>query len=1077
VADNPQAQNHNDDPVTSKSLSMPLLVSSALLMLSLGWALYDEMIGLRPWRAYQLRFAALYTAFLNQEAPKQAEAEKAIRESADYKKLEAQWQAAVEAARPRKEAIARERDYVRRRLAAVTPTYQEKRALITSYIYQWEIASERSRASWKEDIDEEKKGPYRLNVPTPEGSSERKEYTYDELEREFLGLKERQATLGVEEAENDRAAAELQKQLQTYFADRLVGLTEAQLTTLRTGVGRMPIQLRQINVERAGLVDRCQSCHIATDTSVVPSNLALTTAALGVEGEANVPFGSHPRSELLRIHDVERFGCSPCHGGNGRAASSIVKGHGRHKYWLWPLYYRENFESGCQQCHAGDMVTELAPRLSLGRELYREKGCIGCHRYEGFDNEGEQLLSTRQTLRQLALRKKEYELDIPRIIQTADRAADNATAQRLYAQADNLRVTISDMDARSEQLNLKAASLMREEKKVGPSLKEVRMKINRDWLPIWLKNTHDFRPTTKMPQFRLEDEEVRAIAAFIWQAGVPGPPPPNQAMGNAARGREMFESRGCLACHSMGEGDKTVGGDFAANLSRVGEKNSYDYIVRWIHNPRERTRPYCPLEKRDLGPDDYAKKGLPFVFDLEHSQCPNDGAQLQVQQPTVMPSLRLSWAEARDIAAYVMQQKRGNATYPPAPYMDDPKLRERGRFLVKNYGCAGCHEIATLEEEGRVGTELTTEGSKPIERLDFALLTHDAERGHVPEKLAALGFESRGKWYNQKGFFEAKLRDPAIFDSGKLKENPLDRLKMPKPNLKPDDIHALTSFLLGSVDPTLPRDYVYRPADQRRDVQEGWWLVTKYNCLGCHQIQIGQRSKLQDLPMYRGENKDKLPPPLLGEGARVDPNWLARFLENPAMSKAPNEQDRNGVRSYLQVRMPTFSLSDHEIRKMVRFFEAVSSQAQPYLPPKLTPLTDAERTLARQLFTHPAAPCLKCHATGVPSHDANATAPNFLLARERLRPAWTSRWLVDPAKIAPGTAMPSGLFRREGERWVFAGPMPAGLQTYTKDHADLLVRYMFQLTPEEQRMLVGRSPSASNRSAGAGAAANGPGGK
>ena len=50
-----------------------------------------------------------------------------------------------------------------------------------------------------------------------------------------------------------------------------------------------------------------------------------------------------------------------------------------------------------------------------------------------------------------------------------------------------------------------------------------------------------------------------------------------------------------------------MGGTFAANLSRVGEKDNYDYLVRWVHNPRERTRPYSPFEKRDLGPEDYAK--------------------------------------------------------------------------------------------------------------------------------------------------------------------------------------------------------------------------------------------------------------------------------------------------------------------------------------------------------------------------------------------------------------------------------------------------------------------------------------
>jgi len=100
---------------------------------------------------------------------------------------------------------------------------------------------------------------------------------------------------------------------------------------------------------------------------------------------------------------------------------------------------------------------------------------------------------------------------------------------------------------------------------------------------------------------------------------------------------------------------------------------------------------------------------------------------------------------------------------------------------------------------------------------------------------------------------------------------------------------------------------------------------------------------------------------------------------------------------------------------------------------------------------------LKCHATGDPAHDKDATAPNFLLARERLKPAWTLRWILDPARIVPGTAMPSGLFRKEGDHWIFSGPLPPGVQGYAKDHADLLVRYMFQLTPEEQLMLTGRT--------------------
>ena len=125
--------------------------------------------------------------------------------------------------------------------------------------------------------------------------------------------------------------------------------------------------------------------------------------------------------------------------------------------------------------------------------------------------------------------------------------------------------------------------------------------------------------------------------------------------------------------------------------------------------------------------------------------------------------------------------------------MDDPKLKAHGKELIQHYGCAGCHEISGLEDEGRIGTELTNEGSKPIERLDFALLTEDAKLGVLPDGKKS----PRGAWYDLKGFFENKLTDPAIFDRGKYKPDPMDRLRMPKPNVTKEDIDALDNVPSG----------------------------------------------------------------------------------------------------------------------------------------------------------------------------------------------------------------------------------------------------------------------------------------
>ncbi|MCI0419953.1 MAG: hypothetical protein L0312_12130, partial [Acidobacteria bacterium] len=76
------------DPVVTQSLSALLLISSLLLVLSLVWAVYDEIYGQRPWKGIQKRFVQRYTEFLKKAKPKQAAAEKSVRQSEEYRKLE-----------------------------------------------------------------------------------------------------------------------------------------------------------------------------------------------------------------------------------------------------------------------------------------------------------------------------------------------------------------------------------------------------------------------------------------------------------------------------------------------------------------------------------------------------------------------------------------------------------------------------------------------------------------------------------------------------------------------------------------------------------------------------------------------------------------------------------------------------------------------------------------------------------------------------------------------------------------------------------------------------------------------------
>ena len=219
------------------------------------------------------------------------------------------------------------------------------------------------------------------------------------------------------------------------------------------------------------------------------------------------------------------------------------------------------------------------------------------------------------------------------------------------------------------------------------------------------------------------------------------------------------------------------------------------------------------------------------------------------------------------------------------------------------------------------------------------------------------------------------------------------------------------------------------------------------------------------MPFYQtAEGKDLLPPRLTSEGARVDPDWLLEVSARSVVewredsctgSEQINAVDAEACRVEFTVRdccsndvvqklkaaawvsietvcvristseCQRSTFSPNELQVLVRFFMAMSGQQDPYIKEPLEPLTDQEKLTARQMFTS-GTPCLKCHVTGDPTHDAKAIAPNFLLASERLKPDWTFRWLLDPSQIAPGTAMPSGLFKKEGDRWVINRAQSAG---------------------------------------------------
>ncbi|MGH9880591.1 MAG: c-type cytochrome, partial [Pyrinomonadaceae bacterium] len=650
------------DPIVSRSTSGIMLLCALLMTASLAWALYDEVIYQRPWKGVQKEFVSRYTRYLKSIKQNAGKTETEIKETPEYQTLAEDAKAAEEKVKPEVSEIEQRVRIIQAQLDAVTDPFQNQRGRLTVINYNIEVAKESAKPKYRREAEKKKQELVEVELPAADGSGGPaiQKLNYVQLEKLYNDLRDEKAALLGKKAELLKEQTELAKKRDDYLKHHMTGLGPAAIDGLVRKMETFDYAIlpHQISVGEFNIVDRCQVCHVG-----IREPLDIKAEDLAPDGKnpdaLARAFVSHPNRELLQIHNPERFGCSGCHWGNGRATTGEVKGHGRHRFWLWPMFDKENTEAGCQQCHAKDRVTQGADTLNSGRDLFSERGCVGCHRYEGFDRETDALSATRQSISQLEDQITANEKQIRQETEESGQVEGETEAKQLLAHAEALRVTNSLLAARIDQLNLQSKHLMQDQKKVGPNLKDVRLKLRKEWVPIWLANPQEFRPGTKMPTFwRLntdEDgaEQIKAISAYLWQESFNGQVP-EEPRGDAGKGKELFESRGCLACHSIGEGDSKIGGTFAANLQKVGEKANFNYIVRWVHNPRERWAPYCPKEKRDLTAEDYSKHNLPYEFDTElHSRCPNDGAELQVQNMTVMPNFRLTESNSRDIATYL----------------------------------------------------------------------------------------------------------------------------------------------------------------------------------------------------------------------------------------------------------------------------------------------------------------------------------------------------------------------------------------------------------------------------------------
>ena len=563
------------------------------------------------------------------------------------------------------------------------------------------------------------------------------------------------------------------------------------------------IDLRQIWVQKFDRVDRCETCH-----------LGLKEPALK---NAPEPFTTHPHIH----HDIEEFGCTICHEGQG-AATEYRESIGKVKYWDRPILPAAFIEASCAKCHKEQNVPD-APVLTHGRQLIHDLNCAGCHKLPGYerqwvpDLDGIALKVNRTWLVHWLQDPAAYfaQSRMPNFVLSDDEAntlADFLLSFKDFPEDTHLEPLPAGLTAKNDAQKAKLIDLgstrFREARcischsingrggYVATDLGKVASKVSEEWLYNYLKNPRRFQPGVLMPRFRFTEQELEGVVAYMESEfvdyDVQQLPPHTPDPGFYEKGRSLFRKYNCAGCHTLkGNSAEEMGPD----LTMIGAKKLYE--IDFGTSGVEQTLPT------------YLKAKLltPRIF--------SDAMR--------MPKFSLSGQDAEAIAVALLGNTDDRI---PEEYIVHPSpastFAPQGEFgkLVKDLACFGCH---VMNGRGRlVATDLSLEASI-------------AQR----------------KWI--EGYFKIPYSLRPILTE-----------RMPNLFLSDAEIKTLvdymeTNFISDTLDRVIPSDPT--------SVATGRGLYyERYGCQSCHQITSKGG--------YVG-------PPLDKVGSRMRPGWIFHWLKNP----------------------------------------------------------------------------------------------------------------------------------------------------------------------------------------------------
>jgi len=255
----------------------------------------------------------------------------------------------------------------------------------------------------------------------------------------------------------------------------------------------------------------------------------------------------------------------------------------------------------------------------------------------------------------------------------------------------------------------------------------------------------------------------------------------------AAKGKHIFETHGCLGCHSI----HGKGGVISVDLGNIADKPLERialYNLSLIKGPDGK-----PLPRRDWKLPAWIEAHLTNVpMDF----VPNDPYAKYNKEPIApsgMPDFtqELTRDDADAVTAYLLslteEEQIPSRYYVPGPPQKEPRFAnavEHGKFVFNRYGCAGCHGLGGTK--GRRNYNALGPGQG-----DMSL---DMDKGREPTLVDTLGTYTRDE-------LRAKIQNgvPSSQIQKFNPDGPTPPLYMPtwKEKIKGQELEDLVTYLMS----------------------------------------------------------------------------------------------------------------------------------------------------------------------------------------------------------------------------------------------------------------------------------------